>query len=68
MKKLVKVEHEIFEKVYEGTNGNRMVRCILDTNCVRYIVFENGKKKSVREFNNAQATTCFKNAEAALNR
>lgn len=68
MKKLVKVEHEIFEKVYEGTNGNRMVRCILDTNCVRYIVFENGKKKSVREFNNAQAATCFKNAEAALNR
>ena len=68
MKKLVKVEHEIFKNVYEGTNGNRMVRCILDTNCVRYIVFENGKKKSVREFNNAQADTCFKNAEAALNR
>lgn len=68
MKKLVKVEHEIFKNVYEGANGNRTVRCILDANCVRYIVLENGKKKSVREFSNAQADTCFKNAEAALNR
>lgn len=67
MKRLVKVAHEMFKEVYEGTNGKRSVRCILDQNCVRYIVFVDGKKKSVREFSNGQQTQCFANAEKALN-
>lgn len=68
MKQLVKVENGIFKNVYEGINGSRKVVCILDANCVRYIVSENGKKKTTREFNNAQTDVCYKNAEKALNR
>lgn len=68
MKQLIKVNHEIFNEVYEGTNGTRRVVCILDKNCVRYIVFEGSKKKNVREFSNGQEQTCFNNATKALNR
>lgn len=68
MMKLVKVEDEIFKDVYVGTNGNRKVTCILDTNCVRYIVFENGKRVRRSEFSNDQKEKCFTNAEKALNR
>lgn len=68
MTKLVKVEDGIFNEMYVVTNGNRKVTCILDTNCVRYIVFENGKKVRKSEFSNDQKEKCFKNAEKALNR
>lgn len=68
MMKLVKVKSEMFEDMYEGTNGSRKVTCILDNNCVRYMVFENGKKIRRSEFSNDQKEKCFANAEKALNR
>lgn len=66
MKLLSKAAHDIYSDFYTGTNGNRTVNCILDTNCVRFIVIENGK--SVREFNNAEKDKCFSQAEKALNK
>lgn len=68
MKTLVKVEHEVFREYYEGINGQRRVCCILDQNCIRYTVFENGKKKRTSTFSNGQENTCFRNAVNALNR
>lgn len=68
MKTLSRINHDVHQNVYEGFNGDRKVCCILDMNCVRYIVFVNGKRKSVREFDNSQTDVCFKSAEAALNR
>ena len=67
---LQQVENTIFKKYYEGTNGRRRVVCILDDFCVRYMVFEDGKRKSRREYGNEPGTKdrCFKNAEKALNR
>lgn len=68
MKQLVKINHEVFREAYEGVNGDRRVLCILDENCVRYMVIVNGKLKSRREFSNGQEKTCFRNAERALNK
>lgn len=68
MKQLVKVNHEVFHDFYEGINGQRRVCCILDKNCIRYTVFENGKKKRTSTFINGQEQTCFDNAAKALNR
>ena len=67
MKELVKVEGNMFNEYFEGSNGSRSVTCILDDNCVRYMVFEDGKRKSRREFSNANKELCFKNATKALN-
>ena len=58
----------MFNEYFEGTRGGRKVICILDDYCVRYMVFENGKKKSRREFRNDQKEICFKNATKALNK
>lgn len=58
----------IFKEFYAGKNGSREVTCILDDNCVRYMVFENGKLKSKREFSNEKKSLCFTNARKALNR
>ena len=45
MKHLSQISHDIFAQFYTGSNGARKVNCILDDNSVRFIVFENGKKK-----------------------
>lgn len=68
MIKLMKVSDDIIREKYEGTKGDREVVCILDENCVRYMVFENGKLKARREFSNGKEKTCFRNAEKALNK
>lgn len=68
MKEMIKVKNEMFNEYFEGSNGSRRVTCILDDNCVRYMVFENGKRKSRREFANNNKALCFKNAVKALNK
>lgn len=68
MKELVKKESYHFNEYYEGENENKKVQCILDNNCVRYMVFVNGKKVSRREFSNDKKELCFKNATKALNK
>lgn len=72
MAKLQKIKNELFNECYEGQNGSRIVRCILDDFCVRYIVLEPGKQGmrvvSRREYDNAEKARCFKNAEKALSK
>ena len=68
MKEMIKVKNEMFNEYFEGSNGSRRVTCILDDYCVRYMVFENGKRKSRREYSNNKKDLCFKNAEKALNK
>lgn len=67
MKHLSQISHDIFAQFYTGSNGARKVNCILDDNSVRFIVFENGKKKRVREFSNCDKAKCLAEAEKALN-
>lgn len=72
MEKLVKAQSDIFDEYYVGQKGLRKVICILDENCVRYMVLAPGKHgmKCVtrREYNNGQEARCFANAEKALNK
>lgn len=68
MKTLTKTNNQHFNEYYEGTNGSRTVRAILDNNCVRYMIIENGKLKSKREFGNDKKDLCMKNATKALNK
>lgn len=68
MVELRKENNGLFTDFYTGKNGDKTVNCILDNNCVRYIVFEKGKIKSRREFDNSQKKLCFINATKALNR
>ena len=78
MIELKKVEDSIYTEVYEAENivirkkdwaaVTRKVICILDDNKVCYIVLEDGKRKRISEFNNAQKAMCFANATKALNR
>ena len=68
MNELIKTKNPLFDEYYEGTCGGKKVICILDDNCVRYMVFENGKNKSRREFCNYNKELCFKNATKALNK
>ena len=68
MKEMIKIKNEMFNEYFEGSNGSRRVTCILDDNCVRYMVFENGKRKSRREFSNNNKALCLKNAVKALNK
>ncbi len=68
MKELVKVNNAFFREYYEGLNEDKRVVCVLDDYCVRYIVFENGKQKSRREFSNEKKELCMKNAKRALNK
>ncbi len=71
MKELVRVESNIFNEIYEGINGNKKVVCILDNNCVRYIVFDLAKPRQSGkryEFSNDKKELCFKNAIKALNK
>ena len=70
MAELKKVENTMFKEYYEGLNGPRRVVCILDNYCVRFMVFENGKQKSRREYGNEPSAKdrCFKYAVKALNK
>ena len=70
MAELKKVKNTIFKEYYEGINGSRRVICILEESCVRYMVMENGKRKSRREYGNKPSAKdrCFKNAIKALNK
>ena len=72
MLKLTKVDHDMFSEYYEGTNGTRKVACILDQNCVRYMVLVPGKHgmkvASRREYANGSEARCFAAAEKALNK
>lgn len=70
MFELKKVENTTFKEYYEGLNGSRRVVCILDNYCVRFMVFENGKQKSRREYGNEPGAKdrCFKYAVKALNK
>lgn len=68
MLELKRENNETFKEFFTGTNGNKTVNCILDDNCVRYIVFEGLRVKSRREFNNSKKDLCFKNATKALNK
>lgn len=68
VKELVKIKDYLYDEIYVGINGNKKVVCILDNNCVRYVVSVNGKVKSRREFSNDKKELCFKNATKALNK
>lgn len=73
MKELKKEANSIFEEFYTGStymaNGQKKtVNCILDDNCVRYIVFIGNRVKSKREFDNNKKEVCFRNATKALNK
>ena len=68
---LKRVYSEIFEEMYEGVNGTKLVYCILDDYCVRYVVRDITKPRvrGVRhEFANDKKELCFKNALKALNK
>lgn len=74
MVQLERINDETFSEIYEGTNGNKMVTAILDTNCVRYMVFKRphagAKWKRIRmsQFNNDQKEKCLANATKVLNK
>ena len=70
MAELKKVKDTMFKEYYVGLNCSRCVVCILDDCCVRYMVMENGKRKSRREYGNEPSAKerCFKNAVKALNK
>lgn len=70
-KELVRVESNIYDEIYEGVNENKKVMCILDNNCVRYIVFDLAKPRQSgkrHEFSNDKKELCFKNAIKVLNK
>lgn len=66
--KLEKRNNATFDEYFEGTNGNKTVKCVLDDYCVRYVIIKNGKCTARHEFKNSEKEKCFKNAERALNR
>lgn len=71
---LTKTENFMFSEFYTGYNPQtkRSVHCILDDNCVRYVVVqcEGNRTKVVkrREYSNHEKERCKANATAALNR
>lgn len=73
MAELKKEVNKTFKEFYTGetytSNGQKKtVNCILDDNCVRYIVWLGNRMKSRREFGNEQKETCWKKANMALNK
>lgn len=78
MKELKKINIEGFKNIYQEITVvynkktfkpvTRKVTCILDDNCVRYTVTENGRKKIRREYDNNQKEACFTDATKALNK
>ena len=70
MIELKKVENNMFNQYFEGVavSGAKVI-CILDDNCVRYMVFDKwGKRVSRRTYSNTGKELCFKRATEALNR
>ena len=71
---LKKTENFMFSDYFTGYNPqtNRTVHCILDYNCVRYVVVQcegsNTKVITRREYGNKDKERCLANATAALNR
>lgn len=71
---LKKTENFMFSEYYTGYNPqtDRTVHCILDDNCVRYVVVQcNGNNTKVvkrREYSNEQKALCLEKANAELNR
>ena len=67
---LTKTENFMFSEFYTGYTQS--VHCILDDNCVRYVVVqcEGNRTKVVkrREYSNENKARCLANATAALNR
>lgn len=71
MKELLRVESKLFKEMYVGINGNKEVICILDDNCVRYMVKDlaNVRRSYKRyEFSNDKKALCFANATKMLNK
>lgn len=67
MLELVKEKHSVFNEFYTGTKGTITVNCILDDNCVRFIVFEGRRVLNRREYKNNGKRLCFIRATQALN-
>lgn len=71
---LKKTESPMFSEYYTGYNPqtNQTVHCILDDNCVRFVVVQcDGPRTKVvkrREYSNQNKARCMANATAALNR
>ena len=71
---LTKTENFMFSEYYTGYNPQtqQTVHCILDDNCVRYVVVQcegsNTKVLKRREYSNQNKARCMANALAALNR
>ena len=71
---LKKTENFMFSDYFTGYNPQtqRTVHCILDDNCVRYVVVQcegfNTKVLTRREYKNQNKALCLANATAALNR
>lgn len=68
MMELTRVNSDWFKEYYRATNGKREIICILDENCVRYVIKVDGKMKSKREYDNANKKACFQAATRALNK
>lgn len=70
MKELKKINDNYFNEIYKGVAvSGASVTCILDDNCVRYMVLDaNGKCKSRREYSNNQKDLCFQRATEKLNK
>ena len=70
MIELKKTSNVYFNEIYSAfAVSGASVTCILDDNCVRYVVCDKyGKRKTRREYSNTQKALCFKRATEALNR
>lgn len=73
--KLQKINHEYFDTMYEasfkGLNKDwkfveTRITAILDNNCVRFTVIENGKAIRKRYFKNNQKEKCLVEANKVL--
>lgn len=68
VEKLIPVKDHAFDQYYVGYNGSKTVVCILDDNCVRFVGFDNAKRKTRREYSNDQKELCMRRAIAWLNK
>jgi hypothetical protein len=68
VEKLIQVKDHYFDEYYVGYNGSKTVVCILDDNCVRYVGFDNAKRKTRREYSNDKKELCMRRAIAWLNK
>jgi hypothetical protein len=68
VEKLDRVKDHYFDEYYVGYNGSKTVVCILDDNCVRFVGFDNAKRKTRREYSNDKKELCMRRAIAWLNK